>query len=262
VPERRTVSRSITSGSGVPGAVRRVSLPSVGLDLAGRSVLVVGATGGLGLPIAWRLAARGALLTVSARPSARLDAVAAELGAVAAPADLTYPDAAARVVAAAVEAHGQLDGVVHAAGVVAFGPAVEVDDDTLDRLVALNLLAPVRLLRAAFPHLAASASQGGEPFVVNVSAVVAEQPTAGMAAYSATKAALAAFDAAAARELRRSRIRLVDVRPPHTETGLAARSIAGRAPALPPGLEPDAVADRVLAAIEAGERDVPAAAFG
>ena len=67
---------------------------------------------------------------------------------------------------------------------------------------------------------------------------------------------------AAARELRRSRVRLVDVRPPHTETGLAARSIAGRARALPPGLEPDAVADRILAAIEAGERDVPAAAFG
>ena len=229
----------------------------VSVDLAGRSVLVVGATGGLGLPIGRRLAARGAALTASARPSARLDAVAAELGAPAVPGDLLEPDAAARVVAAAVERHGRLDGVVFAAGVVAFGPAAEVDDATLERLLALNVLAPVRLLRAAVPHLAAS----GEGFVVHVSAVVAEQPTVGMAAYSASKAALAAFDAAAGRELRRSRIRLIDVRPPHTETGLATRPIAGVPPRLPQGLDPDAVAERIVAAIEAGERDVPASAF-
>jgi cyclic-di-GMP-binding biofilm dispersal mediator protein len=193
----------------------------VSVDLAGRSVLVVGATGGLGLPIARRLAARGAALTASARPSARLD------------------------------------GVVFAAGVVAFGPAAEVDDATLERLLALNVLAPVRLLRAAVPHLVAS----GEGFAVHVSAVVAEQPTAGTAAYSASKAALAAFDAAAGRELRRSRIRLIDVRPPHTETGLTTRPIAGVPPRLPQGLDPDAVAERIVAPIEAGERDVPASAF-
>ncbi len=230
-------------------------------DLTGRSVLVAGGTGGLGLPVARLLAARGARLTLTARSGGRLAAVARGLDAAHVAADLRERGAAERVVDAAVSAHGGLDGLVVAAGVVAFGPAVEVEDAVLDELLALNVLAPVRLLRAAHPALSASAAAGHEPFVVTISAVVAEQPTAGMAAYSASKAALAAFDAAAARELRRARIRLVDVRPPHTETGLASRPIAGAPPSLPRGLDPEAVARRIVGAIEAGERDVPAAAF-
>ncbi|MCU0266703.1 MAG: SDR family NAD(P)-dependent oxidoreductase, partial [Actinomycetia bacterium] len=94
------------------------------------------------------------------------------------------------------------------------------------------------------------------------SAVVAEHPTAGMAAYSASKAALTAHDVAVGRELRRAGIRVVDARPPHTQTGLAQRPLAGTAPRLPAGLAPDAVAARVVAAIEDDERDLPSAAFG
>ncbi len=244
----------------MPGGAGRGSLPGV-TDLVGRNVLVAGATGGLGLLVAQRLAERGAALTLTARTPVRLAAVAADLGAAQLAVDLRERGAAERVVDTALAAHGRLDGVVFAAGVVAFGPAVEVEDAVLDELFSLNVLAPVRLLRAAHPALSASAEQGGDPFVVNVSAVVAEQPTAGMAAYSASKAALAAFDAAAARELRRARIRLVDVRPPHTETGLATRPIAGAAPSLPQGLDPRAVAARIVAAIESGERDVAASAF-
>jgi len=54
-----------------------------------------------------------------------------------------------------------------------------------------------------------------------------------MAAYSATKAGLTAFDKAAAAEFRRRQIRVIDIRPTHTETGLANRPIAGRSPRLP-----------------------------
>jgi len=95
-----------------------------------------------------------------------------------------------------------------------------------------------------------------------VSAVVAEQPMAGMAGYAASKAAISAFDAAAARELRRVGVRLVDVRPPHTETGLADRPLHGTAPRLPQGLDPEHVAARVVAAVVDGEREVPSSAFG
>ncbi len=246
----------------MPGAAARDSLRSVTTSLTGRSVLVAGATGGLGLPIARLLAERGALLTLTARSPQRLDVAARELAAPAVPLDLRAPTAADRAVEAAVAAHGRLDGVVHAAGVVAFGPAGEVDDATLEELFALNVLAPIRLVRAAQPHLATSAHEGAEPFVVNISAVVAEQPTAGMAAYTASKAALTAFDAAAGRELRRARIRLLDARPPHTETGLASHPVAGTAPTLPRGLDPAAVAARIVAAVENGERDLPAHAFG
>jgi len=63
-------------------------------------------------------------------------------------------------------------------------------------------------------------------------------------------------------ELRWMGIRLIDARPPHTETGRASRPLAGTEPRLPHGLEPDAVAARVLAAVVDDERDLPSGAFG
>jgi cyclic-di-GMP-binding biofilm dispersal mediator protein len=225
-------------------------------NLDGASVLVTGATGGLGAPLCALLARAGARLTVVGRDPDRLRACAPD--AVHVVGDLRRADLAPRAVEAAIDAYQQLDGVVVASGIVAFGAADALGDDVLVELFTVNTLAPMRLLRAAVPALIDSSRQ---PFVVNLSAVVAETPMPGMAAYSASKAALSAFDAAAARELRRRGIRVVDVRPPHTETGLASRPVAGEAPTLPVGRAPDVVARRIVDAIVNDEREVPAAAF-
>ncbi|WP_347871397.1 SDR family NAD(P)-dependent oxidoreductase [Rhodococcus sp. (in: high G+C Gram-positive bacteria)] len=105
-------------------------------SLDGARILVFGANGGLGSPIVDQLAEAGARLTVSGRsPESSHHTVDA---------DLTLPDSARSVVAQAVEHHGGLDGIVIAAGVVAFGPVAEVDDDTVDELLLLNYLAPLR----------------------------------------------------------------------------------------------------------------------
>lgn len=228
-------------------------------SLADCSVLVVGATGGLGAPISRQLAAEGAKLTLLGRDVGRLEALG--LDATLVTGDLRETQTATNAVAAALSAHGRLDGLVVASGVVAFGPVADVPDDALLDLFLINTLAPIRLLQATLPHLVASREAGNSPFVVNLSAVVAEQPTAGMAAYSASKAALTAYDSAAARELRRAKIRLIDARPPHTETGLADRPIAGSAPRLPHGLAPEHVAGRVVSAILNDESDLPSGAF-
>jgi short-subunit dehydrogenase len=228
--------------------------------LDGACVLVAGAAGGLGAPLSRRLATAGARLTLTGRDGDRLAALG--LDALCVPADLRKAGMAERAVERAVGRYGRLDGLVFAAGAVAFGPATETPDQAIIDLFTLNTLAPIRLLRAALPHLQASAAGGGSPFVVHISAVVAETPMPGMAAYSASKAGLAAFDQAAARELRRSGIRLIDARPPHTETGLAGRPSFGTAPRLPVGLDPEAVADRILAGIVDGETDLPSTAFG
>jgi cyclic-di-GMP-binding biofilm dispersal mediator protein len=182
------------------------------------------------------------------RDGSRLDALGLPGERVVGPIEDTAACEAA--VERAVSAYGRLDGVVNAAGLVAFGEVASLSDDVMDALLAANLLGPIRLARAALPHLA----EGG--FVANLSAIVAEQPTAGMAFYSVTKAGLTAFDRALARELRRRRIGVLDVRPPHTETGLADRPVAGEAPRLPQGLSPDVVAERVVEAIRSGAREL------
>jgi cyclic-di-GMP-binding biofilm dispersal mediator protein len=224
-----------------------------------QSVLVTGATGVLGQGIA-ELLRPTARLTVTGRDRGRLEAVAAPTD-LAVAADLARPAAATELIDAAVAAHGGLDGIVVASGVVAFGTVQDTPDDVSIRLFTVNALAPMRLLRAAIPALRASAEAGRNPYFCAISAVVAEHPVAGMAAYSASKAALSAHLAAARRELRRQRIRVIDVRPPHTETGLADRAIAGTAPQLPTGLDPAAVSARVVAAIRDGETEVAAAQF-
>jgi short-subunit dehydrogenase len=225
-------------------------------ELSGSSILVVGATGVLGSELARQLAGQGAQLTLSGRSEEKLSVLAAELGDAVVGrtvADLGKPTGPADI-AAAIYGR-ELDGVVFASGVVAFGPAVEVDDDTLDELVLVNLLGYMRLMREVGPRLAKNS------FVAQISAVVAESPTAGMAAYSATKAGLSAYGKALALELRRQGVRVLDVRPPHTETGLATRPIAGQAPRLPQGKDPVAVAARIVAAIREDERDLPSSAF-
>lgn len=230
-------------------------------DLAGSRILVLGATGGLGSRIARLLSDRGAVLALSARDTSELTSLATELDAAAVPGDLLSVGTATDVVRRATERLGGLDGVVVAAGVVAFGPFGELTDQAVGMLFGLNTAASMETIRAAAPHLVESAAAGRDPFALVITAVVSEQPTAGMAAYSASKAATSAFVTAASRELRRSKVRLVDARPPHTETGLADRPVAGTAPSLPQGLAPDVVAGRIVAAIEAGERDLPASAF-
>ncbi len=219
-------------------------------ELTDKVFVVVGASGALGSRIAQRLADAGASLTLTARSADSLPD-----GAHTVTADLREPDAAQRIIDAALEQHGHLDGVVIAAGIAAFGPLTEIDDDTVDDLVLVDFLAPLRLLRAALPAL----EPGG--VVAGISAVLAEQPVAGMATYSAVKAAASALFLAAAKEARKSKIRVLDIRPPHTETGLADRAIAGDAPTMPAGADPDAVAERIVKAILGNERQVPSSAF-
>jgi cyclic-di-GMP-binding biofilm dispersal mediator protein len=157
----------------------------------------------------------------------------------------------------AADHHGRLDGVVNAAGIVAFGEHVDTDPVVLEELFLVNALGPLWLARGVADSLAATSG-----FFVNISGVVAETPYPGMVAYVASKSAASAGVRSLAREWRRRRILVVDARPPHTETGLAGRPLAGVAPRFPQGLDPRLVAERIVAAVEAGETEVPSTAFG
>ncbi|MCT9623839.1 SDR family NAD(P)-dependent oxidoreductase [Pseudarthrobacter equi] len=214
--------------------------------LQGAVVLVVGASGGLGSRIADQLAGNGAIVARSSKSMGH---------------DLRTPSAIQAVLDDTNARYGRLDGLVVASGVVAFGAASELEAATVDELFAVNTTGPIDLITQSQPYLAASAREGREPFVVTLSGVVAEAPVAGLAAYSASKAGLAAFVVAAAREYRRAGIRIVDARPGHTGTALSEHPIAGTAPRFGAALDPDLVAARIVTAIADGEKDLPSTAF-
>jgi len=223
------------------------------MDLDDERMLVVGATGALGGRLARALAAQGARVAVAGRDAGRLGAVADALGGAPAVAlDLEQPGSAARCVAAAAgELGGGLDGIVIATGAVAFGPAETLDDAVAARVMAVNALGPMALVRAG---LAGPLRPDGA--VVALSAVVADFPTAGMAAYSASKAVLTAYLAALRRERRRAGLTVLDVRPPHLATDFAAGALAGAPPRLGAGADPDEVVAAIVAALREDRREL------
>ena len=228
--------------------------------LRGKTILVIGGSGVLGSLITSALIEHGAqvMATTTANENGDLIPTTASPRLLL---DLERDESIEVLVNYLVQSEAKIDGLVNAAGLVAFGSVADLDSIALKRLSSVNLVGPMRLIAGLLPALRTSAKSGGEPFIVNISGVVAEAPMAGLAAYSATKAGLWAFDQALARELRKDGIRVIDARPGHTETGLAGRAISGVAPTFPTGMNPKAVADRIVDAILSGEPDLPSSAF-
>lgn len=216
-------------------------------DFAQKVALIAGGTGGLGSALSSELEARGCIVVTISR------AHIADSSHIAA--DLRSPEAATAAVSEVVARHGSIDIVINAMGVVAFGPINTTSVDTVEELFLTNTFGHIFLMQAALPNM----TQGS--VLVGISGVIAEQNLPGMSVYGASKAATRSFNEALGREARRSGVRVIDARPPHTETGLASRAIAGTPPKFPIGLEPIQVARRIVQAIAEGETDLPSSAF-
>ena len=214
-----------------------------GRQLDGSVVAVIGATGGLGSAICSTLESRGARIVGVNRSGSTSDR------SIDLVVDVRDAGAGEEIVSTAVDRHGRLDGIVIASGIVAFGDVADTDDITVEELFLTNSMAPLWIARHA-----AEALTDSKGFFVNISGVVASTPMPGMAAYSASKAAAAAGLDALQREWRRRKVQVIDAQPPHTETGLATRPLAGTAPDMPEGVTPAAVATRIVTAVEDGER--------
>lgn len=228
------------------------------MDIIGNRILVTGGTGVLGSLIASQLRDAGAKTVIVGRPGERLNEALAHSEGFGV--DLAVPGAGSALIAA-IRAAGPLDGIVLAHGVVAFGNIAEAPQATVAELTAINQTSVIDIVTAAIPALRESKANGHDPFIATISGVISESAMAGAALYGASKSAVRHFVAAGQRELRREGIRIFDTRPPHTETGLASRAIAGTAPNFPAGADPTAVAARIVAAIINDETDVPSTSF-
>jgi len=218
------------------------------MELDGAKVLVCGASGALGGALATALHEAGARVVPAGRDAAALQELSGTLGTTALDFDVVDVGSCRTVVDGAVEQLGGLDALVVTVGVAGFGRAVELDDAVAEELFAVNALGPMALVRAAAPHL-----EGGVAVVV--SAVLADLPTAQMADYSAAKSALATWLGVVRREERR-RMRVLDVRPPHLDTGLETRALAGEPPRLPQGAPSSDVVTRVVEAMREEAKEI------
>jgi 3-oxoacyl-[acyl-carrier protein] reductase len=142
------------------------------LGLAGARALVGGGSGGLGGAVAAALRAEGVQVGLVARPSERLNARAAELGAVAVPADLSTPDGPAAAVLAGVDAFGGLDLLVVNSGGPPPGRFDDLDEAAWAKAIDGTLWSAVRLLRAALPHL----REGRDPAVLVILSSSVREP--------------------------------------------------------------------------------------
>jgi 3-oxoacyl-[acyl-carrier protein] reductase len=160
------------------------------LGLAGRACAVTGASRGIGREVARRLCEEGASVLMVARSEGPLAEAAEDAGgaageAAALPLDVTEPDAGDRLVAAASERFGQLDVLVNNAGTARWRPLEEVPDADWQAAWEVNVMAPLRAMRAAIPGM----RERGWGRIVNVSSTAGKRPSAMMPEYSVAKAA-------------------------------------------------------------------------
>ncbi|HEU4951355.1 MAG TPA: SDR family oxidoreductase [Holophagaceae bacterium] len=197
------------------------------MDFRGRSVLITGASEGIGRALALALAARGARLTLVAREGARLaslaEAVRAKGGeALVHAADVTAPGSAEAMVAAAVEAYGGLDAAVLNAGAsmwTSFESLADPERAARD-LMELNYFACLRQARAALPHLKAS-----KGLLVPVASVAGYAGIPMRTVYAASKHAVVGFFESLRVELRGSGVDITIVAPDFVVTELHARAL-------------------------------------
>jgi 3-oxoacyl-[acyl-carrier protein] reductase len=164
------------------------------LGLAGRACVVTGASSGIGRKTALQLCAEGAKVLLVARGEERLASIteeaarAAEATGGAAEAlvlDVTAEDAGERMLAAAQERFGSLDVLVNNAGAARWRDLDDVPDEDWRAQYELNVMAPLRAMRAAIPPMV----ERGWGRVVNVCSTAGKRPSAAMAEYSVAKAA-------------------------------------------------------------------------
>ena len=188
-----------------------------------RAAIVTGASSGIGLATATRLAKDGYHVLAVGRDRAALDRVCRDLadaGGKADPfaADVTATDAPAAIVAHALRAMGGIDGVVNAAGVIASGSVMDTTDAGWDAMMDVNVRAPFRLIREA---AAALIERKGS--VVNVSSVAGLRAFPGVLSYTVSKAAVDQLTRSAALDFAPSGVRVNAVNPGVIVTNLHRR---------------------------------------
>jgi 3-oxoacyl-[acyl-carrier protein] reductase len=191
--------------------------------LSGKVAFVTGGSRGIGLAIAYALAADGAHVAISGRSDKHLSAARKRIES-AGPgsvetlqADMKDFDAVNRAIDATVARFGGLDILVNNAGIGIFADVADMTPNQWADVIGTNLTGVFNACHAAIPHL--RKRRGG--YIINISSLAGKNAFSGAAAYCASKAGLNAFSEALMQEVRHENIRVSYVRPGSVATGFA-----------------------------------------
>jgi short-subunit dehydrogenase len=220
------------------------------MELSGKTVLLTGATGGIGHAIARRLHAAGAQLVLTGRRTDVLEPLAAELGARSLAVDLARPEEVDRLASECSDA----DVLVANAGLPASGHMLSFSVEQIDRALAVNLRAPIVLAR----RLGERMSERGSGHLVFISSLSGKTATSRSSVYSATKFGLRGFGQGLREDLWRSGVGVSVVFPGFVRDAGMFADAGTKLPPLVGTSSPEEVADAVVEAIEhnRGEVDV------
>jgi short-subunit dehydrogenase len=224
------------------------------VNLQGRSVLLTGATGGLGHAIARRLRAAGAELVLTGRRTEVLEPLAAEIGARSIAVDLADAAAAERLATECAD----VDVLVSNAGLPGTGQLTNFSVEQIDRALAINLRAPMVLARVIGERMVARRSG----HMVFMSSLAGKVGTPRSSVYSATKFGLRGFAQSLREDLRPSGVGVSAIFPGFVRDAGMFHDTGAK---LPPGVgtvSPEAVADAVVRAIERNRGEVVVAPVG
>ena len=149
--------------------------------LAGRRILVTGASGGIGQSIAEQAAAKGAKVALAARSADKLAEIVGRIRASGGMAeaivtDITSREGRSRLLASIAERWGGVDILVNNAGIGSFGHFAESSEDVLRQIMEVNFFAPAELIRLALPIL----KEGVQPAIVNVASMCGRRGRTGL----------------------------------------------------------------------------------
>jgi NADP-dependent 3-hydroxy acid dehydrogenase YdfG len=182
--------------------------------IAGKVIVITGASSGLGEAAARHLVARGATVVLGARRTDRIESLASELSkaggkALAVETDVARREQVRRLADAAVETYGRIDVIINNAGLMPLSPLDRLKVDEWDRMIDVNIKGVLYGIAAALPHMQRQRSG----HIINVSSVAGHKVRAGGAVYSATKHAVRALSEGLRQEVKPYNIRTTIISP-------------------------------------------------